>query len=617
MRSGTISGAAIVATVACGVVASSLTAQAPDLARAVKANVTAESLDALAREITRYERPSGSPGENAAIDFIAERLEAAGVPVTVYELTGYTSNPVSATVSVPGSDFAPSAITMAFSGATAGIEATAVDLGDLDDLPELEVGTGEVLSVRDAERYAHVRGKIAIVTGRPRNVPTLALEQLGAVAAVFVNPEERLNDLIVTSTWGTPSMLSAFRLPELPTAQIRRSDGDRLREMMRAGPVTLRVRTEVDTGWRPLRLPVARIMPEGVDDAPYVLFGGHIDAWYHGATDEGASNAAMLDLAIAFHANRDRMRRGLVVAWWPGHSNGRYAGSTWFADRFFDELRTRGIAYLNIDGVGQTGAKRFSASTSAALRDLALRVIRDGVGEDGRHGRPGRNSDQAFNGVGLPLLQINHTRLAEDGGYWWWHTPDDTYDKIDAHVLETDAELYADAIAALVAEPLPPLDVRAEAEALVAALRVREAESGGALDLSAARERAANLAELFATARARLVAAPPSPELDLALMRVLRPLHRLMFVPGSDHHPDPGIYGAPLPGLEPARILAEEPPDSDRYGFALAQLVRERNRILEALDEATFFALDALDGVSHEAPHERPLPGDGVVRPRS
>ena len=49
---------------------------------------------------------------------------------------------------------------------------------------------------------------VAIVTGQPRNVPTAVMQQLGAVAVVFVNPEERLNDLIVTSTWGTPSLMS-------------------------------------------------------------------------------------------------------------------------------------------------------------------------------------------------------------------------------------------------------------------------------------------------------------------------------------------------------------------------------------------------------------------------
>ena len=39
-------------------------------------------------------------------------------------------------------------------------------------------------------------------------------------------------------------------------------------------------------------------------------------------------------------------------------------------------------------------------------------------------------------------------------------------------------------------------------------------------------------------------------------------------------------------GLEPASILAEEEPTSDRYGFAAAYLERERNRVAEALLEA-------------------------------
>ena len=38
-----------------------------------------------------------------------------------------------------------------------------------------------------------------------------------------------------------------------------------------------------------------------------------------------------------------------------------------------------------------------------------------------------------------------------------------------------------------------------------------------------------------------------------------------------------------LPGLAPVQILASENPGTDRYGFAYATLVRERNRLLEAL----------------------------------
>jgi len=557
------------------------TAQTGDLASRVKTAVTSRGLDRHAREITAYERPSGSSGENAAIDYIVTTLRDAGVPVQVHEFRGYASNPVAASVTVPGTDFDPDAITLAFSASTVGVEAPLVDVGDLDDLPDLEPGTGERLVVRDLERFRNVRGRIAVVTGQPRNVPTIALQEMGALAAVYVNPEERLNDLIVTSTWGTPSLLSAHRLPTLPVAQIRRSDGDRLRALMSRGEVRARVTTEVETGWVPLRIAVAQVMPPGAssEDTPYVLFGGHIDAWYHGGTDEGASNAAMLELAIAFHQNRSAMRRGLVVAWWPGHSNARYGGSTWYADMFFESLRERGVAYVNVDGIGQTGAKRFGVSTSPALARLALRVIQDATGEAARASRPGRNSDQSFNGAGLPLLQINHSRTAEDGGYWWWHTPHDTYDKIDPAVLKADTDLYADALSSLVGSPTLPLDLEAESTALIEALEVRERASGGALDLSGERRAATRLRDL-------VVGLPDSGVEDLEVLRILRPIHRVMFVPGSDHHPDPGIYGSPLPGLEPARVLAEERPESDRYGFALAYLLRERNRILESIDEA-------------------------------
>lgn len=567
-------------------------AQGAPLAQAVHEEITAERLDAHAYAITRDVRPSGSPGENAAIDYIVGRLREEGVPVEVHEFLAYTSNPVSASVQVPGTGFAPEAITMSFSGSADGLEGIAVDLGTLSDLPPLEIGTGERLVVRDVERFAHVRGKVAVVTGQPRNVPTTVLERLGVLAVIYVNPEERLNELIVTSTWGTPSLLSEHRLNRLPTVQVKKSDGDRLRAMMGKGDVTVRVSATVDTGWKPLRLPVARVMPAGDPDAPYVLFGGHIDGWHYGGTDEAASNAAMLELALAFHRNRARLRRGLVVAWWPGHSNARYGGSTWFADHFYDELRSRGLAYVNVDGIGQKDAKRFGASTSPALRGLAIGVVRAGSGQDIDPGRPGRNSDQSFNGIGLPLLQISHSRSAEDGGYWWWHTPDDTYDKIDPAVLEVDTELYADALAAMLADDRYPADLVAGVRALREALAERERQSAGALDLANARARAEALERTFANAAAVLDGAPPSTDLDLGVLEAIRPLHRVMFVPGSRYHPDPGIYGDPLPGLEPARILAEASPDTDRYRHAQAQLIRETNRILEALAEAEHFAED-------------------------
>lgn len=567
-----------------------------DVGAAVAAMYGPADLNAHARAIIEHERPSGSDGENAAIDYVVATLEAAGVPVRIDEFDAYISTPVRATVQVVGEMWAPEAITVAYSAPVEGLVADVVDLGTLADLPQLEAGTGEMLDLVGASlpsdqselgELPDVAGKIVLVTGQPRNGPTSTLEALGAAGVVFVNPEERVNDLIVTSTWGSPSLRNYHRLPRLPVAHVARSAGDRLRAYLDRGPLELQLDIEVDTGWESLRLATAHIEPPDRPDGPYVIFGGHIDSWHHGATDEGASNAAMLSLALALHEHRASLSRGVVVAWWPGHSNGRYAGSTWFADQYASELRERAVAYLNVDGIGLRGASEFAAATTASLARLAQSVVLDGAGSPLTQRRPGTNSDQSFNGIGMPLLQLYHNRSAEDRGTWWWHTAEDTFDKIDFDILKTDTDLYAAALAALTVPTVLPLDLVAQAEAAGDALARRAEEADSRLDLSAARAAHAQMSRTFAALQAELTRDTVGvvPDLDVEVVRILRPLHRVLYVAGTPHHPDPGLGPGPLPGLAPARVLAEEEPTSDRYGFAHTTLVREVNRIVEAFEE--------------------------------
>lgn len=63
-------------------------------------------------------------------------------------------------------------------------------------------------------------------------------------------------------------------------------------------------------------------------------------------------------------------------------------------------------------------------------------------------------------------------------------------------------------------------------------------------------------------------------------------MHRVLYSPASPFHPDSGLEGGSLPGLAPLRTLSSADPGSDAYRFAEVTLVRERNRLLEALDEA-------------------------------
>ena len=60
-----------------------------------------------------------------------------------------------------------------------------------------------------------------------------------------------------------------------------------------------------------------------------------------------------------------------------------------------------------------------------------------------------------------------------------------------------------------------------------------------------------------------------------------------MYDPVDPFHPDPGFSLGLLPGLAPVTILTEEDPSGDRYLFAETTLVRERNRLVEALTLAS------------------------------
>jgi len=569
-----------------------------DLVAAVQSGIRVESMDVELDSIVQYDRLSGSAGENAAVDYLYRTLTEEGIEARVDTILAFVSNPVSASVEVPGTAFAPEAITVSGSGTIMDLEAPVVDLGSLGDLPPFLTETGERLvlvqdllgapSRLDAEgesgAYPDLQGRIALVTGQPRPGPVVQIAGMGAAGVVFVNPEERLNDLTTTSVWGAPSLRSYHRIPTLPVAQIKRSAGDRLRAMMGEGPLEVRMSVETDTGWKELHMVVARV-PAPDPDAPYVLAGGHLDSWHHGGTDNAGANVAMLELTRAFHGNRAGLKRGLVTAWWPGHSNGRYAGSTWFVDRMFDDLRRNALAYVNFEGLGQIDAKAFGATATASLSGLAQTVVRLEVGADIRTRPPGRNSDQSFNGVGLPLLQLNHSRLAEDGGYWWWHTPDDTRDKVSAEILKTDTDLYGAALGRLLADPVFPVDLSATVERLGALLRDRQETAGEHLDLSLALHRQEALRELIAEIQRAL---PPEgrPDVDRALIAVLRPLHRVLYTLQGPYHPDPAVDQGALPGLNAVEILASRDPSSDAYQFALATLLRERARILEALDQA-------------------------------
>jgi len=140
----------------------------------------------------------------------------------------------------------------------------------------------------------------------------------------------------------------------------------------------------------------------------------------------------------------------------------------------------------------------------------------------------------------------------------------------------------------MLAGPVYPVSVAAQVEALAEAVAAREEAAGGGLRLGEhLGDRLGRLREAAARVDRMAAAGEEGP---LAQIAVLRPLHRVMYVPLNDYHPDPGITLGPLPGLAAGRILADDGAGIDRRGFAAPAIARERNRLIEAVDEALFIA---------------------------
>ena len=148
-------------------------------------------------------------------------------------------------------------------------------------------------------------------------------------------------------------------------------------------------------------LPVVEIRGQE-DPDEFLLVHGHYDSWYVGIGDNATGDAALLELARVLWGLRDRLKRSVRIAWWPGHSTGRYAGSTWYADTFADEIDEWCIAQLNIDSpgcAGATGVRRSDVDGGGgrdSVRDVDPRCRR----RRRARVRPLRAGDYSFNQIG-------------------------------------------------------------------------------------------------------------------------------------------------------------------------------------------------------------------------
>ena len=561
----------------------------------ITGSVSSERLISDTEAIARWVRLSGTEEERASFDYVEGVLGDLGLETTRHTGWAYISLPERAELTVEGTEVPAITHSMAPETPEGGLELPLVYAGS---------GTWEDYSGKD------VRGKAVLVEGIAIPGKARAAEEAGAAACVFANADEHVHEMIVSTLWGSPTPETRRDLPRVPMVSVGAAGAKILRASLEGPtPPTVRLTTRIFTGWKEIPTLVAEL--DGTEEPEkFVLFSGHIDSWHYGAMDNGSANALMLEVLRILLPHRERLRRSLRLAFWSGHSHGRYAGSAWYADNFWEELHENCVLHLNTDSPGGRGATVLTEGQAMAeTRGVAADAIRALTGEEFRGSRFGRSGDQSFMSLGIPSLFMFVSEQppgqdasagdvaallggpgAKGGGVgWWWHTTEDTPDKLDPELLARDARIYAVVAHRFLSETVLPLDVRASAEELLGHLRNWSEKAGERFDLSSVVSRAEEAAELADRFQRRLEAARENDrsevtqELNEAVRRVELGLVRLNYARSDPFDHDPAVPQPPVPLLAPIDRLLLTDRGSDEEREITTVLVRRRNRVMHEL----------------------------------
>ena len=580
-----------------------------DLLQQLQGAVDPQRLQGNLEWFAGVRRDTGGPGEEAAARYIEEQLREAGATVRMHEFSAFLSYPREASLELIGADGATlesfACVTHSFA------QSTPAD------------GIVDELIYRPDGDFKDARGRTVLVDGLCTPVTVLEASRAGVKALVFVNQGDVVHNMIATTIWGTPSEDQLDRLPTVSAVSISHPDGERLKARLQEGTNTVRLRATVETGWYNSLLPEAIIPGSGPNREQFVLVGAHYCSWEFGITDNATGDACLLEVARILEANKDRMDRSVRLCWWPGHSHGRYSGSTWYADNFFFDLAQNCVAYHNIDSPGVRDATHYVARhTTAEIEEFCTDLIESLTGQDDApvH-RPSRAADQSFLANGVPafstypfLPEEHPERKPWTGGCanaWWWHSSADTLDKASVEILTLDTRISATGIARLANARVLPLNPQRSAEEVLRYAEKFAKDTAGHLDasrfLAQARElhtEAGRLARTAANARDGEVSQEGLARINDALMRYSRIVMPLVYSKGGRYTHDPAEWtpimrntrSGLFPGLAAGAALSDLD-GSDQYGFVRTGAVRQLNRAVDLLAQATGLCRDAADAI--------------------
>ena len=398
-------------------------------------------------------RVSGSPGYDESVDYVVERLEAAGWDTTVQEFDFQTFITLGPTVleriSPPPTGPVPTTI-FSYSGS-----------GDITASVSRPADAGSGTEGCEAADFAGFpAGNIALVQ---RGTCSFAIKatnayNAGASAVIIWNNAPG----VINGTLG-----NGFTL-DIPVVSATQADGAALAATIPG--LTMRVTTETFRGIATTSNVLAEL--PGKNDDNVVMSGAHLDSVNAGPgiNDNGSGSAALIE--IAENMGKVRPQNTVRFAWWGAEESG-LVGATHYVNSLSQVELDRIALYLNYDMIGSPNHVFFIYDGDDSDG------VGAGPGPDGSaqiertyeeffemRGLPykgtdfsGRSDYGPFIAVGIPsgglFTGAEGIKTPEEAALWGgtagdqydpcYHLACDTFDNVNLDALETnsDAAAYA------------------------------------------------------------------------------------------------------------------------------------------------------------------------------
>jgi hypothetical protein len=541
-------------------------------------------------------RLAGSPCEAAASRYVTERLKQYGLEVENKEFYTYNSDPMYSKVTVLEPEMEIDSLPCAH------IRATKPE-GEIFEL--IYVGNGDYAAYKDID----VTGKMVLVeVSYAPPVPEKAriAYEMGAAGIMCMNwgnDEEVICRRGLKGVWGNPTEANFHCIPEIVGVGVTRGAGLKLKQLCLEGrKVEVKVTAIADRTWSIVHQPTAILHGNGSSDE-FLLVCSHLDAWKPGVTCNATGNATTLEICRILSKHRQELDRDVYFVFWDGHEVAEAAGSTWFVDNNWDNLNKHCVCYMHIDSTGVKETELYEIKASEELLGFAKKNINDVLPElELRAMALKKIGDQSFMGIGVSSITqrksftkeyMEHAHGATLG--WWNHTIEDGEDKCDPVALEEDTRATLKVLYDLATAKLLPYDFSDKISVFRANVQKVADKFGDHMDFTDLQDNLKTvehqvneiqaMKEGLSNEQAKLY--------NEFVKMVARQITNVTMTCADKYSQDSYGYTSlsyPIPLFADFERLVKLDPASLEYGLIKTQLVKNKNRINDALYIISQFA---------------------------